>query len=88
MIGKHFLIDWAKTLTLVALSSGESDLYATLRAASEGLGIQSIANDLGIDLRTEVWGDTSAAWGIIKRHGLGKARHIDTWYFLDKTDNS
>ena len=77
MIGSHPLKGWAKTQSLIALSSGESELYATLRAASGGLGVQSIASDLGITLRGEVWGDASAALGIIKRKGLGKTRHID-----------
>ena len=35
----------------------------------KGLGCQSVG---------EVWGDVSAALGIIHRHGLGKTRHIDT----------
>ena len=80
MMGNHLIKGWAKTQTLVALSSGESELCATLRAASEGLGLQSIAQDLGIDLQGEVWGDASAALGIIKRRGIGKTRHIDTGY--------
>ena len=80
MIGKHLLKGWAETRTLVALSSGESELYATLRAASEGLGVQSVTKGLGINLRGEVWGDASAAQGIIKRRGLGKTRRIDTGF--------
>ena len=32
----------------MALSSTESDLYAAVKTASEGLGIQSFAKDLGI----------------------------------------
>ena len=32
----------------VALSSTESELYAAVKTASEGLGIQSVAKDLGI----------------------------------------
>ena len=78
MIGNHLLKGWSKTQTLVALSSGESELYATLKAASEGLGLLSVAKDLGIWLSGEVWADASAALGIIKRRGLGKTRHIDT----------
>ena len=78
MIGDHLLKGWSKTQTLIALSSGESELYATLKAASEGLGMISIAKDLGVHLEGEVWGDASAALGIIKRRGLGKTRHIDT----------
>ena len=34
--------------------------------------------DLGYTLQGEIWGDASAALGIINRHGLGKTRHIDT----------
>ena len=47
-IGKRLLKGWSRTQTLIALSSGESELYATLKAASEGLGILSIAKDLGV----------------------------------------
>ena len=78
MIGNHLLKGWSKTQTLVALSSGESELYATLKVASEGLGLISIARDLGIQLEGEVWGDASAALGIIKRGGLRRTQQIDT----------
>ena len=61
-------------------SSGESELYATLKAASEGLGMLSIARDIGIHLAGEVWGDAAAALGIINRKGLDKTRHIDTGF--------
>ena len=71
MIGERMLIGWAKTQTLVAPSSGESDLYATLRVAFEGLGVQAIAEDLGIDLRGEDGGDASAALGIKKGVAYG-----------------
>ena len=37
-----------KTQTFIALSSGESEFYAALKASAEGLGIKSIANDLGL----------------------------------------
>ena len=54
MMGDHLIKGWAKTQTLVALSSGESELYATFRAASEGLRIQSAAKDQGKELHGEV----------------------------------
>ena len=38
----------------------------------------SMMKDLGWDVTGEVWGDASAALGIINRRGLGKTRHIDT----------
>ena len=42
MAGKHLLKGRSKTQSLVALNSGESELYATLKAASEGLGLQLV----------------------------------------------
>ena len=69
---------WSKTQSLVALSSGESELYATLKAAAETLGLISMMRDLGWKVSGEIWGDASAALGIINRRGLGKTRHIDT----------
>ena len=80
MVGNHLLKGWAKTQTLIALGSGESELYATLRAASEGLGLIAIAKELSITMRGEVWSDASAALGIIERKGLGKTQHIGTGF--------
>ena len=77
-LGKHTLKGWSKTQSLVALSSGESELYATLKAAAETLGMLSLLKDLGWQATGEIWGDASAALGIINRRGLGKTRHIDT----------
>lgn len=52
-------------------------MYAALKAAAEGLGILAVLGDLGWHMKGEVWGDASAALGIINRKGLGKTRHID-----------
>ena len=78
MLGKHTIKSWSRTQSLVAFSSGESELYATLKAAAESLGMISLLKDLGWHVAGEIWGDTSAALGIINRRGLGKTRHIDT----------
>ena len=72
MIGNHLLKSFVKTQSLIVLSSGESELYAPLRVASEGVGVQPNARDLGIELGGEAWEDASAAMGITKRRGLGK----------------
>ena len=69
---------WSKTQALVALSSGESELYASLKASAETLGIISMLVDFGLVMAGEVWGDASAALGIINRNGFGKTRHIQT----------
>ena len=62
----------------MALSSGESELYATLKAAAETLGVIAMYQDFGLSMAGEIWGDARAALGIINRKGLGKTRHIDT----------
>ena len=71
-LGWHCIKSWSKIQTLVALSSGESELYATLKAAAEALGMLSIMKGLGWSINGEIWGDASAALGIINRKGLGK----------------
>lgn len=77
-IGTHTVKSWSKTQSLVALSSGESELYAALKASAETLGVMSMLTDFGVTMTGEVWGDASAALGIINRNGLGKTRHIQT----------
>ena len=78
MLGTHALKAWSKTQALMALSSGESELYAALKASVEALGMVALMKDFGYELKGEVWGDASAALGIINRKGLGKTRHIQT----------
>ena len=39
IIGKHTIKGWSEIQALVALSSGESELYASLKAAAETLGL-------------------------------------------------
>ena len=78
MLGRHTLKGWSKTQTLIALSSGESELYAALKASTEALGMVALLKGLGYEVKGEIWGDAYAALGIINRKGLGKTRHIDT----------
>ena len=73
----HILKHWSRTPSLIALSSGESELHATLHTAAETLGLMAMARDLGICLQGKAWGDASAASGITHRNGLGRTRHID-----------
>ena len=76
----HVLKHWSKTKNVIALSSGESEIYAILRTSAEALGIMAMARDLGIQVGGKAWGDASAALGIIQRKGLGRTRHIDVGY--------
>ena len=78
-MGGHTIKTWSKTTqALIALSSGESELYATLKASAETLGLISMMQDFGVKVAGEVWGDAQAALGFINRNDLGKTRHIQT----------
>ena len=77
-VGVHSLKSWSRTQSLIALSSGESELYAMLKASAETLGMLAMFRDFGWNVSGEIWGDASAAMGIVSRTGLGKTRHIDT----------
>jgi hypothetical protein len=78
MLGDHWLKSWAKSQSTVALSSAESELYACVKASSEGLGMMSMLRDFGLEVQGSILSDASAALGIIARSGLGKMRHLDT----------
>ena len=74
--GKHMLKTWSSTQAVIALSSGEAEYYAMLKAASAGLGMVSLAEDLGLRLGLELETDSTAAKGIAGRKGLGKTKHL------------
>ena len=76
--GNHLIKHWSKTQVTVALSSAEAELTGISKGAAEGLGLQTIANDLGIPLNLSVLTDATAAIGICRRRGLGKVRHLAT----------
>ena len=80
LIGKHMVKSWSSTQPVVALSSGEAELYALVRGASQATGLISMLADYGSSMRAKVYVDSSAALGIVHRVGLGKTRHIDTQY--------
>ena len=71
---------WSSTQPVIAMSSGEAELYALVRAASEGLGIQAVAADLGCPTVVKVWVDSSAAKSACSRVGLGRLRHLEVKY--------
>ena len=79
-VGSQLIRSWSSTQAVVALSSGEAELYGTIRASQEGLGYRSLAKDLGADVQVRVATDSSAALGVIRREGLGKLRHLETTF--------
>ena len=59
------------------LSSGEAELSASVKSAAEGIGVQSLARDLGVDLTLVVAVDSLVANGMVNRYGVGRVRHLD-----------
>ena len=78
MRGGHCLRHWASTQTTIALSSGEAELGGLAKGISQGLGLRSIAADLGIETGLRLRTDATAAMGMARRLGVGKIRHLDT----------
>ena len=77
-IGGHLIRSYSKTQSVIAKSSGESELYAAVRASAEGLGILTLLSDFGLkEMKVSVGMDASAAIGIAQRQGIGKLRHIE-----------
>ena len=68
---------WSTTQKVVARSSGEAELYAAVRGASEALGLRSMARELGWNWTIRMWTDSSACKGTCNRSGLGKMKHLD-----------
>ena len=82
LIGGHLLKHWSTTQPPIALRSGEAGRVGILEGASQGLGFQSLASDLGLQLNLHAHSDSSAAICISRRRGLGKVKHIhvgDLW---------
>ena len=77
MVGRCCVKSWSKTQGTIAQSSAESELIATVRGATEAIGLVSLALDLGIVMLVRLHIDASAALGIIERRGVGRVRHLD-----------
>ena len=78
--GAHLLKSWSTNQQIVALSSGEAELYAQTKGAAQTLGMLSMGVDFGEQLDGTVYSDSSAALGIATRSGLGKLKHIRVQY--------
>ena len=76
MWGSHLIKHWSSTQKTIALSSGEAELAGIVKGAAEGMGLASVAQDLGIETHLRVCADSSAAIGICRRSGIGRVRHL------------
>jgi len=75
-LGAHTIMVWSSNQAVVALSSGEAELYALTKGAANILGMISLAADFGMTLHGRIFSDASAALGVVNRTGVGKLRHI------------
>ena len=78
MLGGHVIKFWSKTQSLIALSSAESEFYATVKTATESMGIIAMMGDFRKNATVRMHVDASAALGVIQRQGIGKIRHLAT----------
>ena len=79
-LGAHTVKAWSSTQQVVALSSGEAELYALIRGAAQTKGIMACLCDFGIKADGVIKTDSTAALGITHRRGLGKTRHIEVQF--------
>ena len=75
--GAHTITHWSSTQATVALSSGEAELNALVKAGSETLGLIHLYSELGNQMYGELRTDSSAAKGIAQRSGCGRVKHLE-----------
>ena len=78
----QFVKAWSKTMGVLVLSSGEAEWAAVVRAATEGMGLQSVLSDFALCGHVAIKSDATAAGGMVHRLGLGNFRHLavgDLW---------
>ncbi len=77
-IGDCVIAGFSRTQSLVSLSSGESEYYAAVTGASEGLFLRQILSFLLVEeVPLHLFIDATAAKGICTRLGVGKIRHLE-----------
>ena len=76
---KHLLQHWTQFQPVVALSSGEAEVYAAVRGVGNLLGLSNVVTELNPH---EKWFlvlclDATAGKGILLRKGAGSVKHLD-----------
>ena len=78
-IGGVQLGHWSKTQATVALSSGESEFNAVIKALQEGIAIANLFEEM-LEARPAIvlYTDASACKGMLLRSGVGRLKHLST----------
>ena len=70
--GKHLIKAWTKQQSIVATSTAEAELHAGSRAATESMGVQAFAKDLGRVAPIRLHIDCDMVYN--KQKGLGQSK--------------
>ena len=79
-MGEHLVSHWSRAQTVVALSSGEAELYSGVCGLTRAIGIRNLVQELW----GPSWGslthcvDAVACKAILLRKGAGAVKHIAT----------
>ena len=68
---------WSATRAVIVLCYGEAEDYGVVKEASQGLGMQAMVQDLGMEVSLRLGSDASTARCIAARRGVGNVRRIE-----------
>ena len=77
-VGGCLLYSFTRRQSVIALSSGEAEMYASASGVSEGVLLRKVLAFLGMFLGLRTVSDSSANHAMNHRLGVGKVRHMDT----------
>ena len=80
-MGGTVIKSWSKQQKVVALSSGEAELYAAVKLGCELIGIKSLAQEFGLNVELHMYIDAKATIGMLSRRGAGSMKHVETNQF-------
>ena len=75
--GLHRWDCYSVTQATIALSSAESDFYATGSATARGLQCKAYLSETERPCELDVYSDSTAGRGMCQRTGVGKVRHLE-----------
>ena len=82
MHGVHAVKHWTGTQPTVCLRSDEAELEGIGDGLAQAIGLQSIACEMGLHWKIDLYTDATAAIGIARTKGMGRMRYLyvtDLW---------
>jgi len=78
VFGGVVIKSWSKQQKVIALSSGEAELYGAVKLGCELMGARSLALDFGLNVSLDMFLDAKATIGMLCRRGAGNMKHVET----------